>query len=331
LVSESRPQTIQARPAPNGSGTITVGWLAFEASVLRRLKFRSVAMPFTGEPELGLYLKRWDARVAANDQAEWAYARAHAFIENNSERLTEENLERLLEDLYVPRDELNNPALRKWFTETDAWWFDNLRLNILNTDSTTGGASILRSLALSVGMSVGDYVLSFDDETRSLREPLALSDVFRRAWQSAPAPVNNSQRNTATNRDARSFIAEQHADLLFLRLPRATNLPLRACSTLLSWREEWVRGGDDFWDEAERALSGRLGTPVATKQQYLRFVEELIQTAAHLPAWAIAHTEDGFITTGEIAECVGQIRKVEAIYTKDFSELTGLRASIIVA
>ncbi len=317
--------------SPNGSGTVTHGWLAFELSVLRRVKFRSVVMPFTGEPELGLYLKRWDARVASNDQAEWAYTRARAFIENNSERLTEENLERLLEDLYVPRDELSNPTLRKWFTETDAWWFDNLRLNILNLEGTTGDASFLRAMALSIGMVVGDYVLSFDDETRSLREPLALSEVFRRAWESHPSPVNNSQLNTAANRDARSFTAEQHADLLFLRLARTTNLPLRSRSPLLSWREEWVRGGDDFWDEAERALAGRLGASVATKQQYLRFVEELLQTAAHIPTWAIAHTEDGFITSSEIAECVGQIRKVEAIYTKDFSELTGLRASIIVA
>ena len=28
------------------------GWLAFELGVLRRLKFTSVALPFTGEPEL---------------------------------------------------------------------------------------------------------------------------------------------------------------------------------------------------------------------------------------------------------------------------------------
>src|SRR5947209_1811761 len=274
----------------NGLGTFTSGWLAFELSVLRRLKFRSVSMPFTGEPELGLYLKRWGARVAANDPAEWAYIRAKAHIENNSERLTEESLERLLEDLYVPREELNNPSLAKWFSETDAWWFDNLRMNILDMDSTTGDSSTLQALALSVGISVGDYVLSFDEETRVLREPLALSDVFRRVWQSTPAPVNNSQRNTSTKRDARTFIAEQHSDLLLLRLPRASNIPLRSRSPLLSWREEWIRGGDDFWGETEAAQASRLGTPVETKQQYLRFVEDLLQTAAHLPTWAVLHT-----------------------------------------
>jgi len=35
--------------------TFSNGWLNFELSVLRRLKFASVAFPFTGEPELGLH------------------------------------------------------------------------------------------------------------------------------------------------------------------------------------------------------------------------------------------------------------------------------------
>src|SRR2546430_13410299 len=71
----------------------SIGWLGFELSVLRRLKFGSVALPLAGEPGLGLYLKRWNARVAANDPAQWAWIKSQAFIENNCERLTEADLE----------------------------------------------------------------------------------------------------------------------------------------------------------------------------------------------------------------------------------------------
>jgi hypothetical protein len=48
-------------------------WLGFELNILRRLEFKSVAMPFTGEPTLGAYLKRRDVRVLANDllQSSW--------------------------------------------------------------------------------------------------------------------------------------------------------------------------------------------------------------------------------------------------------------------
>ena len=85
-----------------------IGWLGFELSVLRRLKFRSVALPLAGEPNLGLYLKRWDTRVAANDPAQWAWTKSQAFIENNCETLTEQDLDVLLDDAYVPRNYFRN-------------------------------------------------------------------------------------------------------------------------------------------------------------------------------------------------------------------------------
>jgi hypothetical protein len=199
-----------------------------------------------------------------------------------------------------------------------------MRENALKLDSP-----IKRSLALSCGMTVGDYVLSFDEETRQFRQPL--SQVYKRVWETQPAPVDNSERNTSHNSEARAFLAEQHTDLLYLRLPRVRKLHEKRHSSPSAWREEWVRGGDNFWDEMERAQAGKLGTSVVTKQQYLRFVEDLLRVALHLPIWAIAHAEDGFIPTSDLVETINHVRKVETIYSKDFSELTGLHATIITA
>jgi hypothetical protein len=306
------------------NGAIPNGWLAFELGVLRRLKFKSASLAFAGEPDLAIYLKRWGVRVETNDLARWSATKAAAFIENNTEQLSEEDVSLMLEDAYVPRHKLYNPSLRKWFNETDAWWFDNVRQQAEKLESPAA-----RALALSLGMMVGDYALSFDEDTREFRQPL--SQVFRRVWQAQPAPVNNSQHNPSDNREAREFIAEQHTNLLFIRLPRARSLHEQRRSSLNAWREEWLRGEDGFWDEMEKNLSGRLGTSVVTKQQYLRFVEELLQVALHLPSWAIAHAEDGFIPTSDLVETINSVRKVETIYSKDFSELTGLRATIITA
>jgi hypothetical protein len=308
----------------NLNGTIPNGWLAFELGVLRRLKFKSVSVAFTGEPDLGVYLKRWGVRVATNDLARWASVKAAALVENNTEQLTDEEVSLVLEDAYVPRHRLNNPSLRKWFNETDAWWFDNLRQNIEGLESTTR-----RALALTCGMMVGDYTLSFGEETREFRQPL--SQVFRRVRESLAKPVDNQQRNTSDNREARDFIAEQHTNLLYLRLPRPRTQREQPRNAFYSWREEWLRGEDGFWDEFEKSRAGRLGTSVATKQQYLRFVEDLLKVALHLPIWAIAHAEDGFIPTGDLVETINRVRKVETVYSKDFSELTGLRATIITA
>jgi hypothetical protein len=307
--------------------TFSSGWLAFELGVLRRLKFSSAALPFTGEPHLSVHLKRWKARVAANDPMIWSFTKATALVENYAERLTESDLSIVLQDAYVPRDKMDNPALAKWFNESDAWWLDNVRFNAERLDS-----EYKRATALTVGMMVGDYALSFDKETRLLRQPLSLSKVFIQLNKVLPPPYDNSLRNRSSNQDVRMFVAErQHTDLLFLRLPPPVwqSEPLR--ETLAGWREEWLRGGDDFWNDLNHQLAGKLGAPVQSKQQYLGFVEDLLRTASHIPIWAIAQTENGFISSEELVETVGRIRRVDAIYTKNFSDVLGVRATIITA
>ena len=106
------------------------GWLAFELNVLRRLKFTSAILPFNGEPQLGAYIKRWNVRVSANDLTRASWTKSVAAIQNNSEKLSEEEIAAVLEDVYVPRYRLQNESLKNWFSETDAWWFDNIRQNI---------------------------------------------------------------------------------------------------------------------------------------------------------------------------------------------------------
>jgi len=311
----------------NNSSILPSGWLAFELSVLRRLRFSSVALPFTGEPDLCVRLKRWGVRVAANDPLLWSYTKLVALVENRSEQLSEDDLEMVLGDAYVPRDKQDNLSITKWFNETDAWWFDNVRFNAERLDS-----DYKRALSLTLGMMVGDYVLSFSEETRHLREPLSLSKVFRQLATSLPQPFDNSQRNQCSNQDVRGFVAErQHTDLLFLRLPIPTIKTEPHRDTLSGWREEWLQGGDHFWDEFSNTSAGLLGAPVQSKQQYLGFVEDLLQRAAHIPIWALTHTENGFISSEELVDAISSIRKIDVVYSKDFSDLLGVRASIITA
>ncbi|PYS34567.1 MAG: hypothetical protein DMF75_06145 [Acidobacteria bacterium] len=311
----------------NSHNAGSIGWLGFELSVLHRLKFKSVALPLAGEPGLGLYLKRWNARVAANDPAQWAWIKSQAFIENNCERLTEADLEIVLDDAYVPRNYFRNPTLLTWFNETDAWWFDNVRANAERLSSP-----YKRALALALGMGVGDYVFSFNLDTRDLRQPLSLSNVFRRVWHTLMPPVNNLRKNSSSNQSARSFLAEtQNTDLLFMRLPRPTRATDSRNARVLTWREEWIRQGKGFWSDLSKERNSKLDAYVETKEQYLGLIEDLMQTSAHLPQWAIEAVSDGFVTTDELVECVSNTRKIDAIYTKDFSELLGIKAVIITA
>lgn len=299
------------------------GWLAFELTVLRRLRFHSVAIPFTGEPNLSAELKRWKVAVATNDESRWSFIKSKAFVENNAERLSATDIDIVLEDAYVPQYKLSNPNLLNWFNETDAIWFDNVRTNVEKLGNATQ-----RAIALSLGMSVGDYALSFDDRTRSIRRPF--SKVFQRLWERLAPPINNQKDNVASNLDARTFVAEQHADLLFLRLPSPKSKAFPHTNSIPVWREDWIRGNNRDNDKQLRS-AGRLGAVAETKQQYLQFVEQFLERALHLPLWAILHVEEAFLSTAELVESVRAVRKVDTVYTKDFTEMQGVRASIITA
>ncbi|HYV25287.1 MAG TPA: hypothetical protein VE969_08610 [Pyrinomonadaceae bacterium] len=312
---------------PNSLNSGAMGWLGFELSVLRRLRFNSAALPLSGEPNLAHYLKRWDSRVAANDPAQWAWIKSQAFVENNSDILTEDDIEAVLEDAYVPGAYFRNPTLLTWFNETDAWWFDNVRANAERLTS-----QYKRALVLAIGMSVGDYVFSFNLDTRDLRQPLSLSNVFRRLWHTAMPPINNLRRNVSSNLSARAFLAETlDTDLMFLRLPRPARSNDSRNTRVLNWREEWIRQGRGFWSEVSKDGNGKLDAYVETKEQYLSMIEDLLQTAAHLPLWAIEAVSDGFVSTDELVECVSETRKIDAIYTKDFSDLLGVQSVIVTA
>jgi hypothetical protein len=300
--------------------TTPSGWLAFELGILHRLKFDSVAIPLTGDPAIGSYLKRRNVRVLANDllQADWQ--RSMSVIANSSDKLSEEDVSMLLEDAYVPGYKLANPALKGWFGEVDSWWFDNVRRSLERLNSP-----LKHALAVSLVTAVGDYALAFSDETRELRQPL--SATFRRLWMAMPEPVSGGGSHSCQNKAPEAFVAETQGEAMFLRLPKADigNGGSRP------WREEWLRGSSEFWGEFEASLAGKLGRPVETKSQYIRALDDLLNRAGHLKQWAVSHIDAGFITPQEIADIVGKHRPVGAIYTKDFSELTGKKAVIITA
>jgi hypothetical protein len=265
--------------------------------------------------------------VAVNDPAQWSWIKSQAFIENNSHSLTEQDVELLLDDAYVPRKYFRNPGLLSWFNETDAWWFDNVRANADKFESP-----YKRALALAAGMSVGDYVFSFNLDTRDMRQPLALSNVFRRLLKTLPTPIDNRRRNICSNKSAKAFLAENpENDLMFLRLPHPTRTSDSRNARAVIWREEWVRQGKGPWSEPHKERGAKLDAYVETKEQYLGLIDDILHTAAHVPMWAIEAVSDGFVSTDELVECVGNTRKIEASYRKDFSELLGIQAVIITA
>jgi HD domain len=293
--------------------------LGYEASVLRQIEFRSIAIPFCNLSRLDWYLKAWGKHIQANDPRAWAGAAARAMVEAK-EPLSEDNVMRVLEDVYVPGARLNNPQLRRWFGETDAWWMDNLRRNIDALEDET-----LRAQAIVLGMKTGDYALSFDEETRDLRRPLT-TIFWRLAGRAFIGPAGHPH-SRGHNLPAEEFLKRARADLLYLSLPTA-HTEQAGAEARSEWRESWVRAAAG--GEAEDMA--RLMTAPQSKQSYLALIDRLLRSASHMRTWAIGYQEIGLASANDIAELIKEYRPVRATYSKDLTEVAGgLRSFIIIA
>jgi hypothetical protein len=311
---------IGAQSPPAEESTSCRGWkssrynkkslMGFEASVLRQVEFRSIAIPFSGGTRLDWYLKTWGKQIFSNDPRGWAAMVSKATLEARTP-LTEEQISRLLEDVYVPGAWLRNAQLRRWFNETDSWWMDNLRRNIDGIDD-----EVVRAQAIALGLQAGDYALSFDDETRGLKRPL--TTVF---WQLAGRVANDlpgHPNNRVHNSPAREFILRVHADLLYLDLP-ASHGEHAGSEARAQWRECWIQGKDA--GDADDVLM--LTTIPQSKQAYLATADRLLRAAAHIRKWAIGYQESGLASAREVSDLIKEHRPVTATYSKDLTEVAG--------
>ena len=287
--------------------------------MLRQIEFRSIAIPFCGWTRLDLYLKTWGKIILANDPRAWAETVARATVESKVP-LNEENIARVLEDVYVPGARLMNPDLRDWFSETDAWWMDNLRRNI-----EALGDESLRAQAMMLGLMTGDYALSFTDETRDLRRPLT-TVFWRLAGRAFTGPAGHPH-NRSYNLPAEDFIKRVRADMLYLNLP-AIHAAQAGAEARGEWRESWVRGATS----AQSDNMIELTIAPQSKNAYLTLIDNLLRAASNIRVWAIEYQEIGLATAAEIAELVKIYRPIRATYSKDLTEVIGgLRNYIIVA
>jgi len=292
--------------------------LGFQASVLRQLEFRSIAIPFWSEARLDWYLKAWGKLIFANDPRRWGAIVARANVEA-TQPLGEDTITCILEDVYVPRVRLANPDLRRWFGETDAWWMDNLRRNIEALDD-----QLFRAQAVTLGLQTGDYALSFDEETLDLRRPL--TTVFWRLAGRRFAGPAGQPHNRSFNQPAEEFIKHARADLLYLLSP-SSHTDRGGAEARSEWREAWV-GGPAHNEAAE---VGKCATPPQSKQSYLASLDRLLRPASNFKTWAVEYQEPGLATAQDIVELIKEYRPVKAIYSKDVTEVAGgLRSYIIV-
>lgn len=299
------------------------GLLSFRLNIIARFSSRSIAFPFAVDPLLGFNLKLTSAKIQLNDPLRSLAAECQALVGNNSERLTSTDIDAILADVGT-YSEISNPALAKRFSERDARWLDTVQRNIANLRSPNAIA-----VAQKLAMDAGQYAISFPTSANHLRQPL--SNIFLRLVSRFPDPIDNGKRNFCTMKSPRQFLAEVDAELMYLALPSPAFDGIKAHLGSRAWREEWIRGGDAFWNEFEQKSAGQLHGRSPSRSVYLKALEQTLRSARKIKNWAIELPFETSIAASDIMETIGSIRPIKKVYTKDLSEIGRGRSTILTA
>jgi hypothetical protein len=289
------------------------GLTAFEIAVLRELDFKTIALPFGGDGKLGWRLKMLGRQVHTNDFRQAETCQAIALVENNGFILGATQIDAMLcaarddaEDETAPY----NGGLLRWFTPTEARWFEGFRRAVLENEDR-----MVQALAMTLGLRLGDYWLSFDEESKPLRP--SLEDAAVELSTRFNLAVDNHRSNTAACFDARQFIVQAQADLLYAALPDFAPLDANRPD---AWREIWTSGEPDVWADLAKRQHGTFGGRFLSKTEYKATVKAFFRRARHFNQWAVSISGRHPLTPGDLADCLADLRPSVKTYSKDVSE-----------
>ncbi|MBX7220907.1 MAG: hypothetical protein K1Y36_13230 [Blastocatellia bacterium] len=299
--------------------------LGFEVSVLRRLEGESIAIAFGGEGKLAWHLKLLGKRVMSNDLCQATTWQAIGSVENNGFLLSASACELLVEaaNTYQEQHELRNQKLLDWFPLAQACWLEGYRDAVLKL-----GDRPIQGLAFTLGLRLGEYWLSFERETESLRR--SWDDVIPEVLMQLQAVIDNRRENLVLNLDAHQFALQVKANVFYAHLPSGKSL-LTHLHQKWGWQEIWLSGDPQIWERMALAQRGRFGGQLQTRSAYKETTRSLCKRLRAFPQWAIGVTQPGPLSLDETIHIIEEFRRVDKIYTKDVGEfLDGNAQQIIV-
>lgn len=224
--------------------------LPFIFEHIRMLRFKRVLDAFSGSGCVAYTFKQLGCEVHTNDFLRLAFHIAHAAIENDHTRLTDEDLEGLLRGNRKAIDFIQRTFRSLYFTQTDNAFLDNLWANIQELQDP-----YKRSLALAAACKAAMKkrprgIFTFTgrkgwDGRADLR--LSMEDQFVRAVAAFnDAVCSNGRRNKAMVGDVFEVEPEGY-DLVYIDTPYVS--PYSDCD--YTRRYHFVEGFCSYWRDAE--------------------------------------------------------------------------------
>ncbi|MEI6392056.1 MAG: Dam family site-specific DNA-(adenine-N6)-methyltransferase [Verrucomicrobiota bacterium] len=224
--------------------------LPFILKHLSNLKFNSALDAFSGSGCVGYAIKQTGARVYTNDFLNFCFQTARAAIENNSTKLTEEDVSKLARTNTSAPTFVRDTYTDLFFNETDCAFLDNLWANIQELESPLKVSLALAAASRACMKKRPRGMFTFTgrkgwDERIDLK--LSMREQFLIAVDAFNSAVfSNGQQNKAFNSDVFDLQPDL-ADLVYIDTPYIS--PFSDCD--YTRRYHFVEGYCRYWKGVE--------------------------------------------------------------------------------
>lgn len=190
--------------------------------IFGQLRFRTALDAFSGTSSVSYLLKMMGKSVHANDYLRFNHHISKALIENNHVRLSEEEIDELLQPNADATDFIEKEFSGIYFDRRDCRWLDSVVANIAFLDDEYKKAIALTALCRACikkrPRGIFTYTgMRYDDGRKDLKTSMA--DHFRQAVELVNRSVfDNGRANLSFNRDIMQFNRKNY-DLVYFDPP----------------------------------------------------------------------------------------------------------------
>ena len=275
---------------------------------------------FSGSAVVAYMYKTKGLQVIANDRLRYCHHAAKAIIENNSVRLSEDEIEALLADNAKAGSFVQDNFKGIFFAKGVHALIDTIRANC---DKLSGFKKDIALFGLGKSCMSGKggfgHFSSSTDYGRRQDTPDEFKDRLRKNLQRINALVfDNDNENKAYRQDINDLLPKAKADLAYFDPPYATEFS----TTNYERAYHFVEGLMTYWEGLEIKADTKVkyyetDHKTVTKANANEFFQTFLGNAKHIPHWLISYRDHAYPNEQEMKRIIGSFGKQSRMKSKD--------------
>lgn len=275
---------------------------------------------FSGSAVVAYMYKTNGLQVIANDRLRYCHHAAKAIIENNSVRLSEDEIEALLADNAKAGSFVQDNFKGIFFAKGVHALIDTIRANC---DKLSGFKKDIALFGLGKTCMSGKggfgHFSSSTDYGRRQDTPDEFKDRLRKNLQRINALVfDNDKENKAYRQDINDLLPKAKADLAYFDPPYATEFS----TTNYERAYHFVEGLMTYWEGLEIKADTKVkyyetDHKTVTKANASEFFQTFLGNAKHIPHWLISYRDHAYPNEQEMKRIIGSFGKQSRMKSKD--------------